>query len=213
MKLLIAFIDRVLCVLRTYFSAYDWPNNAYEAKYLLNDFFADLSRPMVKAARTRNTTSDRTTQTTFRTSKLAWQSYSIIIAALLQRQASILWLLAVLLIYHMSWILLRWTVFVLDDSDIGAFFKFCRIWIRRFVREGEAVLQGKDAVRYILAGSMLACVPSGMNYFRFIIRYNTRRANLATIQEMNHGKKYYQRVKGQLEKLKLTSFQETFLER
>jgi len=77
------------------------------------------------------------------------------------------------------WILLQWTVWFLDGNrELEFCLKYFQTWTRRFVREGERILKGDDAVRFVLAFTMVKSAPRTIQYWRYSFRYRMRQLNL-----------------------------------
>jgi hypothetical protein len=87
-----------------------------------------------------------------------------------------------MILQRVSWIILKWVVYILDDEAIGQAIDFTRTWIQLFLREGEKILEGKDTIRYIVAGSMLSSAPTTVSYFRYFLRMKAREINMTFVE-------------------------------
>ena len=77
---------------------------------------------------------------------------------------------------------LKWIVYFVDDNnDLVHLLQFVNMWLRRFLREGERILKKNDAIRYVLAFSMVRTIPTGFAYVRYILRYKAHTVNVDSI--------------------------------
>lgn len=98
------------------------------------------------------------------------------------------WILkGVLLVIYMQicWIVLKWITYIIDDPDLIKNVRYIRGWIRLFLKQGHQILNNHNAAQFVMAGTMLRTMPSGMSYMRAIVRYRTRQMNLKVVELLN----------------------------
>lgn len=169
------------------------PSSVKDVVVQIYDFVMVFVRPLVKnagAQRQRTSTKFR-----FWDSTTAHMVYCHVFLALLLRRWWILHGACLILVAQILWIVLKWVVYILDDQQLDHFMDFVRSWIDRFLREGERILQGQDAVRYIMAGAMLKAAPTGLSYFRMLVRAKTSEINNSYIEEYKERIGMYKAVK------------------
>ena len=114
----------------------------------------------------------------FWTSRTAYFIYMDFYLAVLSRQY---WLLlhgiALVLLLQISWIMLRWIVYAADDPALQVAVNFASTWIRRFAKEGEAILSGASGTKLVFAGVVTYNATTGLGYLRAILRYKMSEIN------------------------------------
>lgn len=144
----------------------------------------------------------------FWTSRTALILYGQLLLALLvpPLQSLLLLSMAVFVFTKIALFCLKWTVYFVDDNnDLVHLLQFVNMWLRRFLREGERILKKNDAIRYVLAFSMVRTIPTGFAYVRYILRYKAHTVNVDSIATLEQAildfkpPTKYQRVKKQVQ--------------
>lgn len=115
-------------------------------------------------------------------SETAMWVYVDVTVAVILGKSWILYGAMLLLLMQIGWIVIKWILYALDDPELEYCINYVKTWVKRFVNEGEKILKGEDATRYIVSYTFLRSVPTGFSYFRWLLRYNMRQGNLHYVQ-------------------------------
>lgn len=173
------------------FQSLHWPSTAREAWAMIKELLHELAKPLLKQARKLpEYDENRPVVFYFWASRTAMAVYANIWLALTLGRFWLLYGVSGIIFVQIMWIALKWVVYVIDDPAMVNFSGFVRDYFRVLLTQGEKILQGKDAARYIIAGALLKSAPTGLEYFRWILRWKTREVNnevIATIVEDRYG--------------------------
>lgn len=164
-----------------------WPHSARDVLSILRSLLNEALEPLVKQAREKQEYG----RLYFWTSRTAVLVYTNVALAVLLQRSWILFGSALILTAQVFRVCLRWVLFIVDDQEVRGFVDFVSVWVQLFLREGEKVLSGENAIRYIMAGSVLMAAPTGVSYFRYILRYNTQQLNQRYIHDISEDIKRY----------------------
>jgi hypothetical protein len=112
---------------------------------------------------------------------LSWTAlaiYAAIALSLVLKQSWILNGVALALFLQVTWIALKWTVYALEDRELFKCIAYARCWLQRILKEGEGILKGRDATKWLMAGTVAYTTPRGVSYARALLRYKTHEMNL-----------------------------------
>jgi hypothetical protein len=129
----------------------------------------------------------------FWTSRIAYFIYGNTVIALATHQHWLLYGVIFSLIMQVAWVVLQWVMYVLDDPDLWKNVAFLSTWVKRFVKEGEAILSGADAKKLILAGTIVHNARTGLSYFRAILRYKISILNRSYLEDLARKTSLYNR--------------------
>lgn len=165
------------------FWSIDWsdslpPSNWNDVKGLVRDVAEVVVSPLLRRARKRQRfVADRKRHYFWST----WQAHVVYMScglALLTGQPQLCLAVAGwVVVGQILWVTTKWITYIRDDPGVDHFVEFCTLWLKRFLREGEKICKGKDAVSFVMAMSVAKSAPTTFTYARYIVRYNMRRAN------------------------------------
>ena len=163
------------------FWAIDWsdsfPPSAWnDVKGLGRDVAEVVAFPLLRRAQKRRLVVDEKRQFWS-----TWQAHVVYMScglALLTGQRQLCLAVAGwVVVGQVLWVTTKWVSYIRDDPAVDQFVEFCTLWVKRFLKEGEKICKGKDAVTFVMAMSVAKSAPTTFTYARYIVRYNMRRAN------------------------------------
>lgn len=145
----------------------------------LRDIFDDLLRGSIRALKEMVYVRRECLnyEHTFYHSTPALLVYANVALALLFRRW---WILAgtwFIVMSQILWVAFKWIVYMVDDPQLHNMMRFCQGWTQRLIREGSTLLKRKDSMRLVLAGAVLYSCPTGVSYFRHMLRCEMRVIN------------------------------------
>lgn len=93
-----------------------------------------------------------------------------------------------MLMLQITRVALKWIIYILDD--IGSFTSFVSQWVRIFLKEGESILKGSDAKKYVVATAVITST-TGLGYTKAVLRYRTAQWNRNVLDEMKEQRNSY----------------------
>lgn len=113
--------------------------------------------------------------------------YCNVILSLLLGRPKLLYGCVVVMLLQISWILVQWTVYILDDDRLWKNIDYWQSWIKLILRDGETILNQQSLAKHIAGGTVLLSSHTTSNYWRAIYRYkchqmNTQAARMVTTE-------------------------------
>lgn len=121
----------------------------------------------------------------FWSSQTAFAIYIVISLALLIRRAWVLYAILPIMSGQVAWVISKWTFYILDDAELDRCIRFIQTWLQRILNEGEKMIQNQDAIRMILAASIISNASTGFQYARMVLRVRMSQVNQQYITEMS----------------------------
>jgi len=146
----------------------------------LEDFAFDLVQPFLLEARKQRMEGEfhHEREYKFFKSRPALLIYADCWLALVFKRPWILYGAALVILSQIAWTLFVWILYIVDDNkELQENYRFVNGWLQVFLREGRSLFKGRDAIRYVVAGTMLKSCPTGFNYFKMVMRYRMHEMN------------------------------------
>ena len=121
----------------------------------------------------------------FWSSQTAFAIYIIISLAMLVRHAGVLYAILPVMSGQVAWVVSKWTFYILDDAELDRCIRFIQTWLQRLLNEGEKLVQNQDAIRMIVAGSIISNASTGVQYARMVLRARMSQVNQQYITEIS----------------------------
>jgi len=122
-------------------------------------------------------------RSTFWIHPTAFWVYALLILSIVTRRPWILHGISLLLVDQMLQVVIKWLLFALDDRELQLAGKYVRGWLRLILEESEKTLTSKSAVQYVMAFSLLKSAPTGVSYFKFVVRYKMKLVRTEFLRE------------------------------
>ena len=119
--------------------------------------------------------------------------YAFITMAMISKQAIFLYGVLLVLWAQITWIALKWFLYVIDDPELHTMHSFFKGWINVLMREGSRITSGKSPRALWFAGTIAREIPLGVGLARVYIRNFTERVNRQTLNELHHHMVRYSR--------------------
>lgn len=168
---------------------WNWPNSVSDVtsltKELVVDYVITPTCSQIREDRRQYSYSKKLLFWKSRTALLIYYDVAIAGLVLYYNVGIAIWILRVallVLLAQITWIITKWILYTLDDPELDYAIQYIKTWLKRFVSEGENILTGDDAARFIVSYSFLKTFPTGLSYFRWIVRYKMRQCNLNYIE-------------------------------
>lgn len=112
--------------------------------------------------------------------------YAFLTMATCCRQTIFLYGIPLVLLAQISWIGLKWSLYVLDDPELHTMHTFIKGWITVLMREGSRVVSGKSPRALWIASTVAREIPLGVGLARVYVRNFTHRVNHQMMDELRH---------------------------
>ena len=160
-----------------------------ELERLIDWSIEKIYRPMLEQARKPRLVHENVDYR-FWTSRAAFFIYVDAGMSVASRQMWLLHGILLVLVAQIAWVVLRWSFYTVEDPEVWAGVNFLSTWAKRFLKEGQGVLEGTDSVKLIMAGAVVKTSSTGAGYFKAIIRYKMATINLRAVKDLESRNMY-----------------------
>lgn len=158
------------------------------------DTYRHIRRKVFKKARIRTHDSllPSEIKTLFYQSVAALAIYAFIVSAFVLGKKEFLYGIVAVVGLQISWIALKWILYIVDDPDLHRAGQFIKGWCRVFVSESKRFYESNRALW--LAGTVTKELPAGIGYARYVIRDASRNMNHRMMEEIRqHTTRFHRR--------------------
>uniref|UniRef100_A0A7S3P4K7 Uncharacterized protein n=1 Tax=Amphora coffeiformis TaxID=265554 RepID=A0A7S3P4K7_9STRA len=119
--------------------------------------------------------------------------YGFITMAMISKRAIFLYGVLLVLWIQITWVALKWILYVFDDPELHTMHSFIKGWVNVLMREGSRITSGRCPRSLWFAGTIAREIPIGMGLARVYIRNFSQRVNQQTLHELNRHMVHYSR--------------------
>jgi hypothetical protein len=109
--------------------------------------------------------------------------YCLIVTAFVTRRWWMLYGVILVVMAQISWIVLKWILYILDDKELFENIEFAKTWADRILKEFDNLVTQKDATRIVLTSSALQACPIGVDVYRYLLRCKMHEVNDTMIEQ------------------------------